>query len=63
MPEDATTLIGLGVAAALLLWLVFSVMRKLFGFLLLGAILFGAYMLWTNPELLQGATETIMGAG
>ena len=53
MSGGSLTLIGLAIGAAVILWLVFSVMKKLFGFLLLGAIAFGAWFLWNNPELLN----------
>lgn len=55
MPTDPSTLMILGIGAALLLWLVLSVMKKLFGLALIAALAFGAYMLWTNPALLARA--------
>lgn len=48
---DTTTLIGLGIGGIIVLWLVFSVMRKLFGIVLLLAIAGAAYIFWTQPEL------------
>jgi hypothetical protein len=59
MPSDTTSLIALGIGAALLLWLVVSVFKKLFGLALIAALAFGAYMLWTNPELLNRAMDMI----
>lgn len=53
MPNDPATLIGLGVAAIVVLWLVFSVLKKLIGFAFLAAIAAAAFVLWTNPGLLQ----------
>lgn len=55
MPTDMSSLLFLGIGAALLLWLVFSVMKKLFGLALIASLAFGAYMLWTNPSLLNQA--------
>lgn len=57
IPTDTTTLIALGIGAAIVLWLVFSVLRKLFGLVLLAAIAAAAWFVWQNPEylpMLQG---------
>jgi uncharacterized membrane protein YccC len=61
MTGDTLTLIGLGVGAVVILWLVFSVMKKVFGFLLLGAIAFGAWMLWNNPDMRDALTGFATG--
>ena len=53
MPSDPTMLIGLGVGAIVVLWLVFSVLKKLIGFVFLGAIVLAGFLLWTNPGLQQ----------
>lgn len=59
MPTDMSSLLVLGIGAAILLWLVFSVMKKLFGLALIAALVFGGYMLWTNPDLQQRALDLI----
>jgi len=59
MPTDMSSLLVLGIGAAILLWLVFSVMKKLFGVALVAALVFGGYMLWTNPDLQQRALDLI----
>ena len=59
MPTDFSTLIVLGVGAVILAWLVFSVIKKLFGVALIAALAFGGYMLWTNPDLLRSAMEMV----
>lgn len=59
MPTDMSSLLVLGIGAAILLWLVFSVMKKLFGVALIAALVFGGYMLWTNPDLQQRALDLI----
>ena len=59
MPTDTSTLLALGIGAAILIWLVFSLMKKLFGLAILAAIAFGAYMLWANPDLLRRAMEMV----
>ena len=51
IPTDTTTLIALGVGAVIVVWLIFSVVKKVFGFLFLGALAFGLFMVWQNPEL------------
>ena len=56
---DSLLLLVLGIGAAILLWLVFSVMKKLFGVALIAALVFGGYMLWTNPDLQQRALDLI----
>ncbi|MFD2646914.1 hypothetical protein ACFSX5_03790 [Devosia albogilva] len=52
IPTDTTTLIALGIGAVIVLWLVFSVLRKLFGLVLLAAIAAAAWFVWQNPEYL-----------
>ncbi len=59
MPTDLSSLLVLGIGAAILLWLVFSVMKKLFGLALIAALVFGGYMLFTNPDLQQRALNLI----
>lgn len=59
MPTDTSSLLILGVGAVILVWLVFSVVKKLFGVALLAALAFGAYMVWTNPDLLRRAMEMV----
>lgn len=53
MPSDSLTLIGLAVAAVVVLWLVFSVLKKVIGLVVLAAIAGVAFILWTNPGLLD----------
>lgn len=59
MPTDPSTLLALGIGAAILLWLVFSLMKKLFGLALIAALAFGAYMIWTNPDLQRRAMDLV----
>ena len=47
------TLMGLGVAALVIVWLVFSVLKKVIGLLFLAAVVIGAFVLWQNPAMLQ----------
>ena len=51
MPSDTSTLLALGVGAVIVLWLVFSVLRKLFGLALIAGIVGLIAFLWFNPEL------------
>ncbi len=50
MPTENLTPIGLGIAAIVVLWLVFSMMRRMFGLALVIALAAGAWYLWSNPE-------------
>ncbi|WP_417579272.1 hypothetical protein [Pelagibacterium sp.] len=42
-------------------WLVFSLVRKMFGIVLLVVLVIGAWVLWSNPQMLSAATETFGG--
>lgn len=61
MSQDTYTLIGLGLAGLLAVWLVFSLVKKMLGILLLIALAVGGYVVWTNPDLqhqlIQGVTR------
>ncbi len=52
--SDTYTLIGLGVGAIVVIWLVFSVLKKVIGLALLAAVAAAAFVLWQNPTLLRG---------
>lgn len=64
MPNDPQTLIGFAVAAVIVIWLVFSVLKKLFGLALIAAVvavialfIFNpalANQLWTQAQLMLG---------
>lgn len=60
MPSDLMSLIILAAVAAAVLWLVFFVARKLFGFALFVAIAVGAWMIWNDPAVLQKWFEAVM---
>lgn len=49
--SDTYTLIGLGVGAMVVLWLVFSVLKKVIGLMLLAAMAAAAFLLWQNPGM------------
>ncbi|WP_193334366.1 hypothetical protein [Devosia beringensis] len=61
MPADNITLIGLGLAGLFIVWLVFSLVKKVFGLVLLAALVIGAYVLWNNPAMLQSLLNTVTG--
>ena len=61
MPNDPMMLIGLGVAAIVVLWLVFSVLKKVFGIILLAALFLAGYILWTNPGLFDRLLAMVPG--
>ncbi len=60
MPSDLMSLIILAAVAAMVLWLVFFVARKLFGFALLVAMAVGAWMIWNDPTVLQKWFDAVM---
>jgi hypothetical protein len=43
------------------LWLVFSVLKKVFGLVLLAAIVGAGFLLWRNPELSQSVMRLLPG--
>lgn len=51
MPNDPQTMIGLAVGAIIVVWLVFSVLKKLFGLALIAAIVAAIAFFWFNPEM------------
>ena len=51
MPNDPQTMIGLAVGAVIVVWLVFSVLKKLFGLALIAGIVLVIAVLWFNPGL------------
>jgi hypothetical protein len=42
-------------------WLMFSLVRKMFGLVLLVALAIGAWALWSNPGLFYAATDALGG--
>lgn len=58
---DNITLVGLGLGAIVLLWLVFSMMRKLFGLALLAALAVGGWVVWNDPALLGNLATLVTG--
>jgi hypothetical protein len=44
-------LIGLGVAAIVVAWLVFSVLKKVIGLVLLAGVVVAGFLLWQNPDI------------
>lgn len=55
---DNYLLIGLGFAALLIAWMVFSLIKKVFGLVLVCAIVLAGLVLWTNPALLENLADT-----
>lgn len=53
MSDNLYSLMGTGVVAAVVLWLVVFVVRKLIGVALLTAVAIGGWMVWNDPVLLQ----------
>jgi uncharacterized membrane protein YccC len=59
MPTDTMTLVGLGVGAVVVIWLVFSVVRKMLGILIVIGLAVGAWMVWNDPELQAWLTQQL----
>jgi hypothetical protein len=57
--SDAYALVGLGMGAIVVLWLVFSVLKKVIGLVVLAAIAAAAFVLWQNPSLLDGLVDWV----
>jgi len=49
------------VVAAVVLWFIFTVVRKLFVLALLVALAVGAWMIWDDPALLLDAWRAVTG--
>jgi len=59
LPADTTSLVVFGLIGLAAVWLVFSVLRKLFGLVLLVALGGGGLLVWNNPALLAGLTDML----
>jgi hypothetical protein len=46
----------------IIVWLVFSVLKKVIGLLFLAAMAVGAFVLWQNPALLQALLNWVQSA-
>lgn len=62
MTGDTYTMIGLGLGILLVVWLVFSVLKKVIGLLFLAVLAVGGYMLWNNPPLLNSILDYVQQA-
>lgn len=61
MPSDTYVLIGLGCAALFAVWLVFSLIKKVFGLVLLAAVAVAGFMLWNNPDMQRSLIQWVLG--
>lgn len=46
------TLMGMGIGAVVVIWLIFSVVKKVFGIVLVIGLAVGAWIIWSNPALI-----------
>jgi hypothetical protein len=60
IPTDTSLLIGIGLVGIVIAWMVFSLVKKMLGLALLGALLVAGFYLWSNPELLQSLIITVL---
>ena len=61
MASDTYLLIGLGCVALFVVWLVFSLVKKLFGIALLIGVVIAGFVVWNNPDLQRAVIEWISG--
>lgn len=61
MANDTYLLIGLGCAALFVVWLVFSLVKKLFGLALLAAVVVAGFVLWNSTDLQRAVIQWISG--
>ena len=59
MPADPLTLMGFGIGAVVVIWLIFSVVKKAIGIALVLALMAGAWFLWTNPQHLAAIIASV----
>lgn len=52
---------GLGVAAIVVIWLVFSVLKKVIGLLFLAGMVVFGFVLWQNPEMQRRLIDWVQG--
>lgn len=50
IPTDPLTLMGFGIGAVVIVWLLFSVVKRMVGIALVLALVAGGWFLWTNPQ-------------
>lgn len=43
---------GLGIGAVVVIWLIFSVVKRMVGIAIVLALIAGGWFLWTNPQYL-----------
>lgn len=56
---DNYSLAVIGIIALVAFWLVFSLVRRMFGLVLLAALAIGAWVLWNNPDMLQAIVRAL----
>jgi hypothetical protein len=61
MPTDDMTLIGLGLAGLFIVWLAFSLLKKVVGLAVLAALIIGGFVLWSNPEMRRAMLDGLAG--
>lgn len=58
---DNLSLVVIGLIALVIVWLVFSMVRRVFGLVLLIVVALGAWMLWSNPDMLAHVMDVAEG--
>jgi len=50
IPTDPMTLMSFGIGAVIVVWLIFSILKKMVGIAIVLALAAGGWFLWTNPQ-------------
>ena len=61
MTSDTMVLVGIGCAALLAIWLVYSLIKKAVGLVLLAAVVVAGFMLWSNPDMQRSVIQWVSG--
>lgn len=63
IPTDTVSLLFIGGIALAAFWLVFSLVRKVFGLVLIVALALGAWVVWSNPDMMQSLWSQVGDLG
>lgn len=61
IPTDTVSLLFIGGIALAAFWLVFSLVRKVFGLVLIVALALGAWVVWSNPDMMASLWSQVSG--
>ena len=61
IPQDIYATLVTGVVVLVVLWLATFVVKNLIGVGLAAALVFGGWVVWNDPSLIQAAQDTVLG--